>query len=68
MNMKKRLELIQLLSEELHETALRYEKAASKKECPPYAGCDVAMFDCREALKRRITVLREELLELSRTL
>lgn len=68
MNMKKRIELIHLLTEELVDTSLHYEKAASKKKYPPYAGCDVAMFDCREALKRRITILREELLELSRTL
>lgn len=65
MNMKNRIELIHFLGEELYETSLRYEKAKSEN-IYPIAGCTVAMFDCKETLKRRIKVLREELLELSK--
>lgn len=65
MNMKNRIELIHFLSEELYETSLRYEKVKSENRYP-VAGCNIARFDCKEALERRIKVLREELLELSK--
>lgn len=61
MNMKNRIELIHLLGEELHDTAIQYAEA----DCP-LAGYDVDRIACKEALKRRIKVLREELLELSK--
>jgi len=67
MNRKKRITLIQLLSEELVETALNLDKALGNT---PYAsaGREVEMFDCKEAVKRRIITLRAELLELSKQL
>lgn len=65
MNMKNRIELIHLLSEELHNTALRYENAIQEHDYVR-AGYEVEMLDSKEALKRRIKVLREELLELSK--
>lgn len=63
MNMKNRIELIHLLGEELHDTAIQYEEA----DCP-LAGYDIGRLASKEALKRRIKVLREELLELSKSL
>lgn len=65
MNMKNRIELIHLLGEELYDTTLRYEKATRKYNYVR-AGYEVEMLDSKEALKRRIKVLREELLELSK--
>lgn len=69
MNMKKRIDLIQLLTEELVSTARTYEKAYGKCQyLPPTINNGVTAMETREAIKRRITVLREELMELSRTL
>lgn len=65
MNMRNRIELIHLLGEELYDTTLRYEKA-TRKHNYVRAGYEVEMLDSKEALKRRIKVLREELLELSK--
>lgn len=67
MNMRNRIELIHLIGEELHDTALRYEKAKQEHNYV-VAGYEVETLDCKEALKRRIKVLREELLELSKSL
>lgn len=67
MNMKKRIELIDLLTEELTESAKKYEKAVAENKYV-YAGCNIDFFDSKEAIKRRITVLRQELLELSKSL
>lgn len=63
MNIKNRIELIHLLGEELHDTAIKYEKA----DCP-LVGYNIDRLASKEALKRRIKVLREELLELSKSL
>lgn len=67
MNMKNRIELIHLLGEELYDTALRYEKAIQENRYV-MAGYQVETLNCKEALKRRIKVLREELQELSKSL
>lgn len=67
MNMKKRIELIHLLSDELTDSASRYERALEEHGYV-YAGSNVEMFDSKEAIQRRIKVLREELMELSKFL
>ncbi len=67
MNMKKRIELIHLLSDELTDSASRYERVLEEHGYV-YAGSNVEMFDCKEAIQRRIKVLREELMELSKSL
>lgn len=72
MNTEKRITLIQLLSEELCDTAVEFEKA--KRECSypiygyTYEYGDITSNNCRTTLKRRITTLRQELLELSKSL
>lgn len=63
MNLKERNELIHLLGEELYVTATRYDEADCK-----IAGCDINRLESKEAIQRRIKVLREELLELSKSL
>ena len=67
MNMKKRIQLIELLSEELHATASIYEKAKSENKSTNTCYGEITNFESREAIKRRITVLREELLQLSKS-
>lgn len=67
MDMNNRIELIHLLSEELYATAKRYETAKREQK---YAipGYNIESLDSKEAIKRRVTVLREELLKLAKTL
>lgn len=67
MNMKNRIELIHLLEEELYETASAYNEAKENNR-HLWAGSNIEMFNCKEAIKRRITTLRAELLELSKSL
>ena len=68
MNTDKRIELIHLMSMELHDTVSVYNKVKKDKGYSPCAGYGVEKFESKEAIKRRITVLREELLELSKSL
>ena len=68
MNMKKRIQLIELLSEELHATASIYEKAKSENKSTNPGYGEITNFESREAIKRRITVLRAELMELYKQL
>ncbi len=68
MKREKKTEMICLLAEELRSTVSKYDKAESKLGYAPSAGYgNLERFESREAIKRRITVLREELLKLSRT-
>ena len=68
MNMKKRIALIELLSEELCDSATEFEKAKRENPYPTYGYGDTTRDNCRTTLKRRITTLRHELLELSKSL
>ena len=53
------------ISESLEE----YEKAVKKTKCGhPYAGRDLKIEDSCESIRRRITVVREELLRLYKSL
>lgn len=67
MNTTERNELIRLLSNELCNTVSTYEEVKKDK---PYvvAGYGVTNFESKTAIQRRIMVLREELLELSKSL
>jgi hypothetical protein len=67
MNMNKRAENIALLTEGLTESVRRYEKAVAKDG---YAspGYNLDRYDSKGSIQRRITLIREELLELSRSL
>lgn len=68
MNRKNRIELIHLLGEELHDTATTYDRVETEKEYPPIAGYgDISNYETKEAIQRRIKVLREELLQLSKS-
>lgn len=67
MNRTERIMLISLLSTELVESASKLNTALKKN---PYAsvGDGIETFDCKEAVKRKITTLRAELLELQKSL
>lgn len=67
MKTKERIELIHLLGEELHDTATAYNKVAGEDGIA-ISGYEIDRLETREAIKRRITVLREELLQLSKSL
>lgn len=68
MKNKDRIELIHLMGEELHDTVSVYDKQTQEKGYAPAAGYGVERFESKEAIQRRITVLREELLKLSKSL
>lgn len=67
MNRTNRNELIHLLSNELYSTVSTYIEAAGEKGFA-IPGCEVSNFESKNAIQRRIMVLREELLELSKSL
>ena len=68
MNRKNRIELIHLLGGELHDTATTYARLEKKKGHPPTTGYDdITNYETKEAIRRRIKVLREELLQLSKS-
>lgn len=68
MNRKNRIELIHLLGEEIHDTSITYDRVATEKEHRPITGYgDITNFETKEAIQRRIKVLREELLQLSKS-
>lgn len=68
MKTKERIELIHLLGEELHDTVSVYDKVTRDKGYTPAPGYGVERFESKEAIQRRIKVLREELLKLSKSL
>ena len=68
MNIKERNELIHLLGEELHQTVATYDKLTREKGYTPIPGYGCENFESKEAIRRRITIMREELLQLSKSL
>lgn len=67
MTIKQRIDLISALTLELSATAKRYNEVKEKKGYAN-AGYEISLFESKTAIQRRITVLREELLELSKSL
>lgn len=67
MNIKDRVQSIELLTKGLKDSTTKYAKAVSEKG---YAlpGYNVERSASKGAIQRRITLIREELLELSRSL
>ena len=67
MNPTKRAEMICGMAESLCERVGNYEKAAEGLNYPPVAGYgDLDRSDGREAIRRTITAMRDELLRLSK--
>lgn len=63
-----RMKMVKTLMDGVHDSLSVYCKAKGDKKYPPYAGCDVPMEHCKESIRRRITLLREELLIISKEL
>ena len=60
-------------TERMHMVAVMMEvtaycEAKKKNGYSPSAGYDVSREDCKESIKRRITLIREELLNISKEL
>lgn len=68
MKTTERMHMVALMTKGLESSVDTYCKAKGKKDYSPYAGYDVPREDCKESIKRRITLIREELLNISKEL
>lgn len=68
MKTTERMHMVAVMTEGLESSVDTYCKAKEKKGYSPYAGYDVSREDCKESIKRRITLIREELLNISKEL
>jgi hypothetical protein len=59
---------IELLAKSLCESVMSYDDVMKEPNDYPQAGFDVSMHDSKTSIKRQITLLRSELLELSKEL
>lgn len=64
----KSIDLVICLAESVKTSLDTYETVQKRINCKPIVGCDVDLEDGRESIKRRILVMREELLKLSKSL
>ena len=63
-----RMHLVALMTEGLESSVTAYCEAKKKKGYSPTAGFDFPREDGKESIKRRITLIREELLNISKEL
>ena len=68
MRTTERMHMVAVMMEGLESSVTTYYKAKEKKGYTPYVGYDVSREDCKESIKRRITLIREELLNISKEL
>lgn len=68
MKTTERMHMVAVMTEGLESSVDTYHKAKEKKGYSPSAGYDVSREDCKESIKRRITLIREELLNISKEL
>lgn len=68
MKTTERMHMVAVMTEGLESSVSTYCKAKGKKDYSPSAGYDVSREDCKESIKRRITLIREELLNISKEL
>ena len=68
MKTTERMQMVAVMTEGLESSVNTYCKVKEKKGYSPYAGYDVSREDCKESIKRRITLIREELLNISKEL
>ena len=68
MKTTERMHMVAVMTEGLESSVDTYCKAKKKKGYSPYIGLDVSRKDCKEFIKRRITLIREELLNISKEL
>ena len=68
MKTTERMHMVAVMTEGLESSVTAYCEAKKKKGYTPCAGYDVSREDCKESIKRRITLIREELLNISKEL
>lgn len=68
MKTTERMHMVAVMMEGLESSVDTYCKAKEKKGYAPSAGYEVSREDCKESIKRRITLIREELLNISKEL
>ena len=68
MKTTERMHMIAVMMEGLESSVDTYCKVKKNKGYTPYIGLDVSREDCKESIKRRITLIREELLNISKEL
>lgn len=64
----KEMEMIMTLLSGVAESYKKYDAAKRKIGYQPSAGYGIEIYDSKESIQRRITVIREELLKLSKSL
>ena len=68
MKTTERMHMVAVMTEGLESSVDTDCKAKEKKGYSPSAGYEVSREDCKESIKRRITLIREELLNISKEL
>ena len=68
MKTTERMHMVAVMMEGVESSVTAYCEAKKKKGYTPTAGYDIPREDCKESIKRRITVIREELLNISKEL
>lgn len=69
MNTIKSIEAVAILVESVKQSLVTYEKETKAQGHRPYAGYgNLTIEDSKESIQRRITVIRQELLKISKSL
>ena len=68
MKTTERMHMVAVMTEGLESSVDTYCKAKEKKGYSPWTGHDIPREDGKESIKRRITLIREELLNISKEL
>lgn len=68
MKTTERMHMVAVMTEGLESSVTAYCEAKKKKGYSPSAGYEVSREDCKGSIKRRITLIREELLNISKEL
>ena len=68
MKTTERMHMVAIMTEGLESSVNTYCKVKKNKGYTPYIGLDVSRENCKKSIKRRITLIREELLNISKEL
>lgn len=68
MKTTERMHMVAVMTEGLESSVATYCKVKKEKGYTPCAGYEVSREDCKESIKRRIVLIREELLNISKEL
>lgn len=68
MKTTERMHMVSVMTEGLESSVTTYCEAKKKSGYTPCAGYEVSREDCKGSIKRRITLIREELLNISKEL